>query len=184
MCYLRCPAAAFSRSSARSSPFCLVLCFLGPLWSPTSRESRQRRVWCLLVVSVSRIRCPSFGCNSAQSPPFELVLCTLESPWSRTVRELRHCRVCVSLAAFVSPRMIPRGVHNLAQSYPFDVVFGGLGRRNGFWWVGAPQAAEKIQDRTCVLILEHWYLEITTLILHTGGTLQKTVFNSKRHKIS
>ena len=100
----------------------------------------------MCYLCVSSVRGPAFGCNSAPSPPFELVLCALELPWSRTVRDKRHCRVCVSLAAFVSPRTIPRGVHNLPQSYPFDVVSGSL---------GAPQAAEKIQDRTCVLILEH-----------------------------
>ena len=77
-------------------------------------------------------------------------------------------------------RSNPRGLLR-----PAGAAFGRVGL---VWMIcgcsGAPQAAKKIQDRTCVLILEHWYLEITTLILHTGGTLQKTVFNSKRHKIS
>ena len=80
-------------NSAPSPPFYLVLCVLESMWSPTSRESRQRRVWCLLAVSVSRVPCPAFGCNSAESPPMELILCVPESPWSQSVRERRRLRV-------------------------------------------------------------------------------------------
>ena len=170
MCYLcvsRVRRPAFRRNSAQSPPFCLVLCFLGPLWSPTSRESRQRRVWCLLAVSVSRVRCPAFRRNSAESPPMELILCVPESLWSQTVRERRrlrvgaillfprlraqyravsitwpHCSRLSSLLVFWNLRCLMR---------PASATFGHV-------WVvwrfcgcsGAPQAAEKILERTCV----------------------------------
>ena len=52
--------------------------------------------------------------------------------------------IAASALVWLLPRLRardPRGVHNLAQLYPFGVVFGKL---------GAPQAAEKILERTCV----------------------------------
>ena len=166
MCYLHCPVA-LSRSSAPSPPFCLALCFLESPRPRTVRELRQRRVWCLLAVSVSRVRCPAFRRNSAESPPMELILCVPESPWCQTVRERRrlrvgaillfprlraqyravsitwpHCSRLSSLLVFWNLRCLMR---------PASATFGHVCEVWRFCGCsGAPQAAEKILERTCV----------------------------------